>query len=217
LPANQSADQCLFADAKGKVAKAKGKVSAAATDTCASLPPFGVPSGTTDTVINGVTVDQSLSLLADVLGASLSTAAVDCDDDKAGCQCQQAVSKAFEKLAATKFKQFVKCKKDALKADATAAGQLEDCVDNGSTANSIAADTAGKIGKAREKLNQAIANKCGSGVSTARALPGLCAGLSGTTLGTCIDQRVECRICLTLNAIDNLAVDCAPSTTARSI
>jgi len=27
-------------------------------------------------------------------------------------------------------------------------------------------------------------------------------------LATCIDQRVECRICLTLNAVDNMAVDC---------
>src|SRR5215470_3697517 len=207
LPANQTADQCLLADAKGKVAKAKAKVSAAVTDKCASPPPFGVPAGTADTVINGVAVDQSLNLLADVLGASLSTAAADCDADKPACQCQQAVSKAFEKLAATKLKQFVKCKKDVLKAGASTAGELEDCVDAAGTANSIAADTAGKIGTARDKVNQAIANKCG-GVSIARALPGLCAGLSDTALGTCIDQRVECRVCLTLNAVDNLAVDC---------
>src|SRR5262249_48165846 len=75
------------------------------------------------------------------------------------------------------------------------------------TAGSIAADSKGKIAGARAKLNDAISSKCG-GVSTARALPGLCAGLSGAALGDCIDQRVECRVCLAINGIDNLAVDC---------
>jgi pimeloyl-ACP methyl ester carboxylesterase len=207
LPAGQNADQCLFADAKGKIAKATAKIGAHFTDKCGALPPFGVPSGSVPAVVGGVAVDQAVNLLADILGASLRTAVIDCDADKAGCQCQQAVGKAFEKLAAKKLKEFVKCKKAALKGGALSAAALEDCVDAAGTAGSIAADSKGKIGAARTKLDDAISKKCG-GVSTARALPGLCAGMPGTALGDCIDQRVECRVCLTINGIDNLAVDC---------
>jgi hypothetical protein len=49
--------------------------------------------------------------------------------------------------------------------------------------------------------------KC-TGVSTARALPGACAGRTGGALATCIEERVNCRVCLSLNLLDDLAVDC---------
>lgn len=39
-------------------------------------------------------------------------------------------------------------------------------------------------------------------------LPGLCAGTSAATLGTCVAERVACRVCLAINASDNLNVDC---------
>jgi pimeloyl-ACP methyl ester carboxylesterase len=208
LPSGQSADQCLRADGKGKIAKATAKVGADFTAKCAGPPPFGLPAGTVSAVIAATVVDQSLNLLADVLGAALTTTAIDCGSDQAGCDCQQAVSKAYEKLAATKFKEFVKCKKSALKSGVMTAAGLEDCVDDAGTAGSIAADSRGKIAKKLTKLGDAITAKCGSGVSTALALPGLCAGQNGNALRDCIDQRVECRVCLTLNGTDNLAVDC---------
>lgn len=208
LPAGQSADQCLLADAKGKVDKATAKIAADFTGKCGTLPPFGLPIGSVSAQITDLTLDQSFNLLADVFGASLSTAAADCGADRALCKCQQAVGKAYEKLAATKRKEFVKCKKAALKAGAMAATALEDCIADSGTPGSIAADTKGKIGKARTKLGDVIGKKCGSGVSTALAFPGICASLSANALRDCIDVRVECRVCLTLNAVDNLAVDC---------
>jgi hypothetical protein len=142
-----------------------------------------------------------------VFGASLSTAAISGDADKDAAKCQQAVGKAYEKLAAKKFKEFVKCKKAALKGGAIAASALEDCVADAGTVGSITADSKGKIAKAVAKLGDAIGKKCG-GVNTGLAFPGICASLTGDALRDCIDQRVECRVCLTLNAIDNLAVDC---------
>jgi len=208
LPTGQSADQCLGADSKGKIAKVKDTIGMDYTDRCAGdLPPIGLPSGTVAAVVAGVAVDQSLNLLADVFGASLATGAIDCATDKGGCGCQQAVSKAYEKLAATKFKAFVGCKKAVLKGGATTAGQIEDCVNNVLVEGSIAADSKLKIAKAIGKLGDAITKKC-TGVSTALALPGLCAGKSGDALRDCIDQRVECRVCLAIKGIDGLAVDC---------
>jgi pimeloyl-ACP methyl ester carboxylesterase len=208
LPAGQNADQCLVADAKGKIAKARGKIGDDFTARCGSLPPFGVAGAPVADTIGGVAIDQTLNLLNDVLGASLTTGAIGCDADAAGCKCQQAVSKAYAKLAAVKFKEFVGCKAAALEAGATSAAALEHCIGDAGTAGSIAADSDGKIAGARAKLGDAIDKKCGSGVSTALALPGLCASRSGNALRDCIDQRVECRVCLALNAIDDLAVDC---------
>jgi pimeloyl-ACP methyl ester carboxylesterase len=208
LPAGQSADQCLVADAKGKIAKARGKISADFNGKCGSLPTFGVPAAPVADTIAGGAIDQSLNLLDDVVGASLSTAAIECSTDGAGCGCQQAVSKAYTKLVAKKIKQFVGCKAAALDAGATSAAALEQCIDDAGTPGSIAADTDGKIAAARAKLGDAIDKKCGPPASTALALPGLCAGRSGAALRDCVDQRVECRVCLMLNAIDNLGVDC---------
>ena len=207
LPAGQSADQCLQADAKGLIAKATAKLNGDFTDKCGMLPNFGVPSGTTAGIIAGVAIDQSLNLLADVFGASLTTGAADCASDKTGCGCQQAIDKAYEKIAATSFKQFVSCKKAALKADASTAAALEDCVDDGGTAGSIAADGKQKIAKAVAKLADAVTKKC-SGVSTAATLPGLCAGTAAASVPTCVAERVACRVCLAIDGIDNLNVDC---------
>ena len=208
LPAGQSADQCLVADAKGKIAKARGKIGDDFNAKCGSLPTFGVPAAPVADTIAGVAIDQPLNLLNDVLGASLSTAAIDCDTDAAGCGCQRAVSKAYEKLLEKKVKQFVACKASALGAGATSAMALEQCIDDAGTAGSIAADSDGTIAAALSKLGDAVDKKCAPPVSTALALPGLCAGQSGTALRDCIDQRVECRVCLMLNATDNLGVDC---------
>ena len=208
LPPGQSADACLLADAKGKVAGVQGRIAADHAALCTVDPPsFGLPSGTVAAIVAAVPRDQSLGLLADVFGASLTTAALDCDVDPDGCACQSAVAKSYEKLAATAFKTFTQCKKAALKDGALSAEALEDCVDEDSTVGSIAADSKGKLAKRLAKLNDAITAKC-TGVSTATALPGACAGRSGNALGECVAERVQCRVCLTLNLIDGLAVDC---------
>ncbi len=215
LPVMQSADQCLSADAKGKVAKAKSATEEDYTARCAADPPlFGIPTGSVAETINQATQNQSLALVDDIFGNLLEPAIISCDDDKDGCKCQQTISKSYEKLAATVIKQFVKCKKNALKegkdpapAGAMSAADLALCVDDAGTADSIAGDGKGKIAKKVTKLGEAIGKKCAT-VDTAGALPGLCSGLNGNDLRDCIDRRVECRTCLTLNATDDLSVDC---------
>jgi pimeloyl-ACP methyl ester carboxylesterase len=209
LPVGQSADECLLADGKGKLAALQAAITDAAADLCTTNPPsFGLPGGTTATVINGVVRDQSLNLLADVFGASLSTAAISCATDKPGCQCQQAIAKAYEKLAATELKLFLGCKKATLKAGAAASAALEDCVDSGSEPNSIAADSKGKVAKKHTKLTDAVVKKCAAPVNTALAAPGACSGKTGAALGDCVADLVDCRVCLTLNLTDGLSVDC---------
>ncbi len=216
LPVMQNADQCLVADAKLKVSKASVKTEEDFTARCAADPPaFGLPAATAAAAaINDAATDQSRALVTDIFGGSLSAAIIPCDTDKDACKCQQAVSKSYEKLAATKVKQFVKCKKDALKEGATpapagamSASDIAQCVDDAGTPGSIAGDGKDKIQKKIDKLGKDIAKKC-SAVDTAAAFPGLCQGLIGDDLRDCVDRRVECRVCLTIATMDDLAVDC---------
>jgi len=209
LPAGQTADECVLADARGKVAYAAAKTTAAFGDLCTATPPtFGLPTGTVAAVINAAARDQSLSLLADVFGASLTNAAIACATDAAACRCQQALAKEYEKVAAAELKVFLKCKKVTLKDGALSAAALEDCVDDGATPGSIAADGKQTIAKKKTKLESAAIAKCATPVNTALAAPGLCSGKIGTPLAACTADRVDCRVCLTLNSIDGLAVDC---------
>jgi pimeloyl-ACP methyl ester carboxylesterase len=214
LPPGQSADACLNADGKGKVDKAIGKTTADFAARCAAAPPsFGIPAGSA-AAVNAAATGQSLALLADLFGAPLAPAVLSCETSKDDCNCQRIVAKSYEKLAATALKQFVKCKKGALKegkspvpAGAESAAELQLCVDDAGTPESIAGDGKQKIAKKVDKLGQAIDKKCAAGDSR-ETFPGVCAGLAGGALRDCIARRVDCRVCLTINAMDDLAVDC---------
>lgn len=200
-----TAQACLTADGKGKVAKAKGKTTADATKSCGTPPSFGFTSAAT---ANTAAQQADLDLVADVYGANLDAAVVSCGSNKAGCACQQKISKSVEALAAVKLATFVACKKATLKAGATSSTALTDCVQNAGTPGSIEADTKGKIAKARTGLNAAIVKSCDGPNVTAGAFPGACTGLTGGSLGTCLDTRVECRVCQAINEIDGLFVNC---------
>src|SRR5205085_8845927 len=68
-------------------------------------------------------------------------------------------------------------------------------------------DTAGKIGKAQEKLQTAIDASCAGVPMLFNG--GYCSGLTGTALGTCIGTRALCQACLTEKGSDQLIpMDC---------
>jgi hypothetical protein len=200
-----TAQACLTADAKGKVGKAKGKTSAEVGKSCGTPPNFGFTGGG---AVNAGAQQNEVALVADVYGANLDSAIIPCATSKDGCACQAAVSKNVEAVAATKLATFIGCKKAALKAGASSAAALEDCVKTAGTPGSIAADTKGKIAKAVAKLSAAIVKSCDGPGVTSGAFPGSCPSQTGGALATCLDQRVECRVCLAINAMDGLAVDC---------
>lgn len=198
------AQTCLTADGKGKVAKAKGKTTAAETKSCTQAPNFGYTSGAT---VNTAAQQAELDLVGDVFGANLDAALVSCATDKAKCGCQQKVAKGVEALAGVKLATFVGCKKTVLKAGGNSAAALANCVNNGGTVGSIAADSKGKIAKAIGKLNADIVKACDTPGVTG-AFPGTCTALSGGALGTCLDTQVECRVCQAINEMDGLFVNC---------
>jgi hypothetical protein len=194
-----ASDACLESDPKGKVGKARQKTTDDFAKKCGDVPDVGPNDAN---AVNDAFEDQARELARDVFG-DLGTSVIDCDADKNGCKCQDAVVKNAGKIFDTKAKEFVKCKKDAGKAGIAAAADIANCV----TPGGIAADAKGKIAKKVGKLGDDIAKKC-STVPATNAFPAQCAGLGGNALRDCIDALIECRVCLAINAADNLSVNC---------
>jgi hypothetical protein len=201
LPQSQTIEQCMAAD-HDKVADAKAKTHAKAGKECVEpdLPDFGA---TDPNNVNEVAVEKELDLIHDLFGSDLDDVIVKQTDVKAGAKCQIDVAKAVQKCQDAKLKEFTKCKKSGLK-DATIhdALTLADC---------MGLDPGLKIDKAcNEKLFDKLEKKCAD-LELATLFPGECGGAAGlTALKDCLDWRVECRVCLALDAADDLARDCDP-------
>ena len=96
------------------------------------------------------------------------------------------------------MKTFLKCKKDGLKAGTIlSAATLEGCFDT------VTADA--KVAAMVSKLAATVASKCAT-TALGTAFPGDCAAAG--SFSACVDEQVECRVCLTLDAMDNLARNC---------
>jgi hypothetical protein len=95
----------------------------------------------------------------------------------------------MQKCQDTKLKNFGKCKKDALKTGAATPEEIE-------TACLTTIDDGGKCGTD-------MAKKCTSTDNDA-----LFPGCAGEALAACLDQKVECEVCVVLNDLDGLARNC---------
>lgn len=204
---SSSAQGCLTADPKLKVAKAESKLLNTVAAKCAApLPPFGYSD---PTLASSAVQSQQAELIADVFGSNLDSAIIPCASDKDGCSCQAKVTKAFEKLVAAEAKEFVSCKADVVDKVASA-GEMSGCMDNLAQTGSVAADTDGKLAKMRDKLFSAITRSCAdSGAAFSAVFPGECGSSANSVdLSECIAAAANCRICLAFNVVDNLTVDC---------
>ncbi len=200
-----SVAECLGSDPRGTIAKKMARTVADDGRHCGEVPDFGYGTGAD---VNAAASNGRIALFADLFGDALDTALVDCETGRESCRCQHGVLKTAEKLASTKLKEFVKCKRAALGAGASSAAALQACADDDQQAGSLAADTRGKIAKGRAKILGEVSRRCdGPGVSVG-SFPGRCSGLTGATLADCIDAAVECRVCQMLNDFDALSIDC---------
>ena len=192
---------CLGADRKGKVAKAQSKTESDEAKNCSgSAPDFGA---TDSANTNDVAFQVELDLIHDIFGSDLGNAILLEAEDKDTSKCQQQAAKAVKKCLDAKLKEFNKCKKNGLKDESIQTfADLQSC---------MGADPKGKIAKACDpvsgKIRSAIDKKCGSPVDTSTAFSG-CGTADAATLAACLDQIVECNVCVLLNQADNLARDC---------
>ena len=201
-------EECLTADRKGKVAKAKGKTESDEAKKCAGMSPaFGATDAST---VNNAAVQKELNLVHAVFGSDLDVviATEDLAVDKGRSKCQQRVAKSVKKCQDAKLKEFNKCKKLGLKDESIQSFLgLQECMGQ---------DPKGKIAKACDpttgKIRSTINKKCGSvdfpgAFPQVIAIPG-CGTDDPATLATCLDQIVECQVCLALNQADRLSRDC---------
>jgi hypothetical protein len=112
-------------------------------------------------------------------------------------------------------REFVKCKKNALKVGkdpfplgADSGDDLEACVNDPGAPNSVAADSKGKLAKRKDNLATAITDQCEVTNVSATSFPGACNGNTATNLKNCLIDLVECRFCKMENDIDGITVDC---------
>jgi cysteine-rich repeat protein len=190
-----TADDCLTADRKSKVAGAEGKTVDAQGKKCPSFPPYGTTSAAT---VNTAAKGEELSLALDVFGPTLDPIIL---TDSAGKACQATVSKTYEKFAATYVKEYNSCKKTRMK-DGTITNEagMEAC---------LGQDDKGKIGKASAKILAGLDKKC-VGVTLATAFPGECVPAAGAngTFADCLEAAAVCHMCLAVNEMDAIDRGC---------
>jgi cysteine-rich repeat protein len=190
-----TADMCLTADRKTKVAGAEAKTVDAQAKKCASFPPYGTTNAAT---VNIAAKGEDLSLVFDVFGPTLDTVIL---TDSAGKACQATVSKTYEKFSATYVKEYNTCKKTRMK-DGSVMNEagLEAC---------LGQDPKGKIGKASAKMLDGLDKKC-VGVPLATAFPGECVAAAGAngTFRNCVQSAAVCHMCLAVNEMDAIERGC---------
>ena len=193
----QTIEECLTADNRGKVAKAKSKTEADDSKKCSAQPPdFGATNATT---VNDAAVQKELDLVHAIFGLDLD-AVIAPSEDKFKSKCQQKVTSKAKKCQDTKLKVFNECKKSALKQGAAEATDIETC---------IFADPEGVIAKACvDKVAAQVRSQCvRKEVDLVDAFPGI--NLSDpNALVDALDQTVECLACLAVNEADDLNRDC---------
>ncbi|TDJ08736.1 MAG: hypothetical protein E2O71_03900 [Deltaproteobacteria bacterium] len=203
-------EECMTADAKGKVEKAQQKTLSKESKSCGTTPEFGYSSGAN---ANDAAIAKELAIIHGIFGDNLDAVIMTEFMLKNAAKCQHAVAKQAKKCQDAKLKVFTSCKKDALKGGKSAAPvesaqQLQDaCLGTGAEAMP---DPKGKIQKdCVDKLGDTIDKKCISkkGVVLSDCFP-LFDPNGGSTLQAFVDRIIECEACKAINQADALNRNC---------
>jgi len=224
-PGVTTLEQCVHFDATGKLQKQKVKTSDAFDNSCGGpdrsgvdkngfpqLPPYGV---TTPARVNAAAEQLELDLVHDLFGDDLDAGGVvkmsDPGDASDAAKCQQAVVKRVEKCLQARQKQFLTCTKTHLKSGGIY-GLIYDVGDLALCYDGMAPDKLAKACGAIPGggLEKDVAGKCAAKVedrTLSQLFPG-CATNDVPATTTCLDERVRCRFCLSVNAADDAQRDC---------
>ncbi len=202
-----SAEACLTADSRGQVAKAKSRNEKGQTRSCTGVtPPFGATDAATG---NQVAVSEELDLIHDIFGLDLD-AAINASVDRAGAKCQVEVAKLASRCQDAKLQWFNECKKNVLNGEfaSSDATGLEACM--GTVQRVARKKPQPPPGCAGSRGFRRLQKKCAT-TDIAGAFPGECSGeASPFGLAVCLDGLIGWRVCLALNEVDGLNIDCEP-------
>ncbi|HEY2772621.1 MAG TPA: DUF4215 domain-containing protein [Candidatus Binatia bacterium] len=206
LPSGQTADDCEADDIQGKIAKARSKVDAAATDFCSTPPDFGFtdPSTTSDSYEN-----DNRALSVDAFDLDLDTALAGSAASDPSGRCSSTLPATWRKLEDSMHRAVEDCLKNGLRDGSIISNAgFAACLD------AIVADTRGRIAKSVSLVQSKLVSKCPAG-SLAAMFPGLtpvCSvygdGMDAAGISTCSKGRMKCRICRIFNFAYGLARDC---------
>lgn len=206
LPMGMSAQDCLSADIKGKVGKARAKVAKAFDKSCGTAPDFAFTDATTT---GDAYVTDNLGTSTDSFQTDLDATLTASDGVDPSGKCSSTLPTNLRKLEDALHKEMESCIKTGLKnGSITSVIGIETCF------TTILADTKGKIGKAVGTVQKLLTNKCPAG-NLDTIFPGL-TGICGTYLeGTdaagiaaCERLRLKCRLCRIFNDAYGLDQEC---------
>jgi len=196
-------ENCVATDEPGKVAGKTAKVNDlfVAGGKCTGAEPIqqGAATG------NQAHIEGAKNLAHDLFGDPITTNIVSLDKQERKC-ADKAILRAVQAFTEN-VKVFRKCKKDGMKAGTvTGSPSLE-----AACMTPAIPDPKGKITKRFGKIAADVTKNC---ATTVGSLPTLFPGLDASchagdsSLASCIEQRVACRVCETLNAADGMDRDC---------
>jgi len=149
---------------------------------------------------NSAHVNEAVALIADDLfGGALNAVAV--GPGKKEARCKSAVVQQAGQLWSVMLSGFNQCKTIGLK---TGSVVLPSSLQTECMTPSIV-DPKGKIAKTARKMAGAIDKRC-AGQNTDALFPGQCTGKPN--FAACVEARVECRVCRTLDRADGMNRDC---------
>jgi cysteine-rich repeat protein len=197
LPPGQDAQACLTADTDGAVAEARTKTAARDERFCAGVAPDFGYSGSS--AVNTAAVAHQLGLAGELFGGILDRAIVPRSVDRRAAICQHRITKAVEKYARIRLREFGRCASAGLTDAITDAGGLGDC---------ISGDPRRRLLAMRLKIERTLKRKCDLD-AFATTFPGRCANEDGTSAqADCLMRVTECRMCRMIDAMGDLARDC---------
>lgn len=194
LPAGQSLEQCVAADASGRIEEARITTLVAEARWCVAPPSLG-PSGA-DTV-NQILAD--LDQIPALFGPDAAGALEEGGDTPGGATCQLAVVRGMGRVAVAKLREFNRCAEAGL-----AAGTIESAADLQAC---VGADPRGRVARVVDDVGVRAERAC-RGKAIAALLPGGCASEAAADLGACVEPRVGCDVCRGLNDAERVNASC---------
>jgi len=194
LPAGQSVEQCVQADASGRIEEARVTTLVAEARWCVAPPPLG-PTG----ALAANAILDDLDQIAALFGPDAAGALADGGTTPGGASCQLAVVRGAGRVAVAKLREFNRCAERGLAAGSiAAAADLQACV---------GADPRGRVARTVAAAGRRIERGC-RGEDVARLLPGACASAAASELGACVEPRVACDVCRGLNGAERTNAAC---------
>jgi len=192
----ESLDACVHGDPTSKIARTRSQNIARALEVCTD-PALGFGPRSAASA-NTAAVKLQSAVLAAMFGAAAREDGATMAADKPTAKCRIAVHAKLEKCERATLQAFRRCTRDGIK-DGTivdAAG-IARCADR--------AEEAQRCDDGR--IERRMARCRNRGVDLASAFPG-CAERDPPLASQCLNRRLECQVCLTLDRVGFVDRDC---------